>query len=77
MSTKKDHQAKLRSAGRATDFAVQTSVGYNANTGKVTLNYSRNLNNVSFTASEAVAFAQAIVRAAKAIDPVCAEGAIW
>lgn len=77
MSTKKQHQARLNPVGQPTDVAIQISVGYNNNTGKVTLNYSRKLNNVSFPANEAVAFAQAIVRAAKAIDPECAKGASW
>lgn len=77
MSTKKQHQAKLNPAGRPTDVTIQTTVGYNITNGRVTLNYSRNLNNVSLTASEAVAFAQAIVRAAQACAPECAKGATW
>lgn len=74
---KKQHRATLNPAGRPTDIAIQTTVGYNVNNGKVTLNYSRNLNNVSFTAGEAVAFAQAVVRAAQALDPECALDAKW
>ena len=77
VSTKKQHQARLNPVGSPTDVVIQTTVGYNATTGKVTLNYSRNLNNVSFAAKEAVAFAQAIVRAAQAVDPECAKGATW
>ena len=70
------HRAHLKPSN-PTDVTVQTTVGYNTETGKVSLNYSRNLNNISFQAKEAIGFAQAIVRAAKAIDPACAEGAEW
>ncbi len=77
MSTKKQHQARLNPARKPTNVTIQTAVGYNTATGKVTLNYSQNLNNVSFSAGEAVAFAQAVVRAAQAIDPDCAKDATW
>lgn len=67
----------LSGAKKPTEAAIQVSVGYNTGTGKITLAYSRNLNNVSFTAAESIGFAQAIIRAAKEIDPKITEGVTW
>lgn len=74
---REQRRASLKPSKTPTDVAIQTMVGYNTETGKITLTYSRSLKNVSFTAKESISFAQAIISAARKIDPTITEGVTW